>query len=163
MLTEADVRRRRVGGAAAIVVGIALLVLAGLAITGKLGAITAAKPPESAGATSSGAPGSGEASESANTTAPLIVLNASAAGGLAGKGKTAFEANGWKVTQTGNLTGDDVPKASTVYYPADDEEAHVAAQSLVKQFPKLVAQKAPDGFAYQGVVVVLTGDWTPGE
>lgn len=170
MLTEADVRRRRLGGAVAAVVGALLLVLAVLAMTGKLGAVDASKgasdAAKSAGATSNATP-SGDSGQSSSDggqsdlKAPLTVLNASATTGLAHKAQTAFEGKGWEITSTGNLTGADVPDKSTVYYPAGDENAHVAAQNLVKDFPELVADEAPDGFEHDGVVVVLTGDWDP--
>ncbi|WP_153505222.1 LytR C-terminal domain-containing protein [Cumulibacter manganitolerans] len=165
MLTAADVRRRRIGGAVAAVIGIVLIVLAVLALTGKLGATGPSKgasdAAQSAGATSGSASGSSGASKPADAKAPLTVLNASSTGGLAAKGKAAFEKEGWQVTQTGNLSGSDAPKSSTVYYPAGDEAAHAAAQDLVKAFPKLTAAEAPAGFKYSGVVVVMTGDWTP--
>lgn len=172
MLTAAEVRRRRIGGGVAAILGAVLIVLAVLAWTGTLGATDPSKgasdAAQSAGATSnaasSGSASSSDAagsSSSANAKATLTVLNAGGPAGLAAKGKQAFESEGWTVTKTANLTGSDAPESSTVYYPAGDEEAHVAAQSLVKAFPKLTAAESPDGFAYDGVVVVLTGDWTP--
>ncbi|WP_106849934.1 LytR C-terminal domain-containing protein [Blastococcus sp. Marseille-P5729] len=166
MLTRPDVRRRRIIGALAIAVGATLLVLALLAITGVLGAVDGAKSASdeavSAGASSSSG-GSEEAdSPPSDEKAPLTVLNGSDTSGLAGQGRDAFEAEGWTVEEVGNLSDAEPPAQSTVYYPAGDDAAKAAAESLADQFSELTVQQAPDGFPYDGVVVVLTGEWEPG-
>lgn len=167
MLTEAEVRRRRITGGIAALIGVLLIVLAVLAITGKLGATDAStgasKEAVSAGATTvSGSASAGSSAPAADVKAPLTVLNASSTAGLAAKGKAAFEAEGWEVPTTANLAKN-APSQSTVYYPANDKEAKSAAEALVASFPKLTAAEAPSGLGYDGVVVVLTGDWVPGQ
>lgn len=168
MLTQPDVRRRRIIGALAVAAGGLLLVLALLAITGVLGAVDGAKSASNeavsagAAASSSGDSAGGE-SNGSDAKAPLTVLNASGTPGLAGQGRDAFEAAGWSVDQVDNMADGDPPEKSTVYYPEGDEEAQAAAENLAGQFSELAVEQAPDGFAYDGVVVVLTGDWEPGQ
>lgn len=173
MLTRPDVRRRRIIGASAIVLGAVLLVLALLAITGILGAVDGAKDASdeavSAGATSSASQESDDSESSGSqepvpdVKAPLTVLNASDIAGLAGNARDAFEAEGWTVQEVGNLADAGGLEQSTVYYPDGDQDAQAAAENLASQFSELAAEPAPDGLGYSGVVVVLTGDWEPGQ
>lgn len=191
MLTQDDVRRRRLGGALAVLVGAVLLVLAVMAFTGRLGATdrdaTASDEAISAGAQTSASEspddeqpggddqdGDTEPTEPAATEtdepdepaapvqAPLVVLNGGGIAGLAAQGEQAFQDAGWEVTEIGNYVGAALPQ-STVFYPADDADAQAAAENLAEEFTDLVAEQAPLGLGYDGLVVVLTGDWLPGE
>ena len=91
MLTEVDVRRRRLGGAVAAVVGVTLIVLAILALTGRLGAVDASRSGSEVAASASAA-ASGSTAPAAKV--PLTVLNGGGPTGLASKGKAAFEEAG---------------------------------------------------------------------
>lgn len=185
MLTQVDVRRRRIGGAIAVLVGVLLIVLAVLAMTGRLGATDksdgASDAAKSAGATSqsSDSSGSGESSESSESSgssgseasgsdapedvkAPLTVLNGGAVGGLAAAGQAEFEAGGWEVAEIGNYVGEQPLEQSTVFYSSGDDQAKAAAEALAAQYTELAVEEAPADLGYDGVVVVLAGEWTPG-
>lgn len=186
MLTEVDVRRRRIGGAIAVLIGVVLLVLAFLAFTGRLGATGksdgASDEAKSAGAENSQSADpsqSGEADQSADPSgsgstgssgseapddlkSPLTVLNAGTVGGLAAAGQTEFQAGGWEVAEIGNYVSDAELEQSTVFYSSGDEELQASAEALAEQFPELAVEEAPDDLGFDGVVVVLTGDWIPG-
>lgn len=160
-----------------------LVVLAVLALTGTLGATDksdgASDAAKSAGAGSSasadpsasdesaepdgsGTPSASDGSTATEDKAPLTVLNGGGAAGLAAAAQSEFEDGGWEVADVGNYTEQKLEQ-STVFYPADDEDAQAAAQALAEQFPELTVDEAPSSLDYNGVVVVLTGDWTPGQ
>lgn len=91
---------------------------------------------------------------------PLVVLNNTLVAKLADQAKARFEAGGWTVSSTGNLTND---IASTcAYFDPAAPGAESAARALQAQYPtiKRVAPKfaeLPPG----PVVVVLTPDYSP--
>jgi len=164
-------------------IGVLLVVLAIMGMTGRLGATGSSKAagPEVAGASTSvsapetggsaqpstspseSADASSPATTSANTDlkAPLTVLNGGGSNGLAGRGRDAFVAQGWEVSEVGNYTGSQL-SASTIFYPADNADAEQAAKNLQSQFPKITKlEQAPADLNFGGVVVILTGDWDP--
>lgn len=190
MLSPVQVRRRRIVGAVASLAGVLLVVLAIMGMTGRLGAggrSTAADPSfgstgaakssasksagqstDSSGASDSAAPSDGAANDSSSSASSnpdlkssLTVLNDGGPGGLAGRGRDAFVAKSWEVSEVGNYTGKKL-SASTIFYPADNPDAEQAAKNLQSQFPKLTGlEQSPADLKVSGVVVVLTGDWDP--
>lgn len=183
VVSAVQLRRRRVLGGVSVVVGLALITVAIFAYLGKLGASSpdAVAARSDAATTTGQASGSGTATGSAsksastaassappaeatvdpNIKAPLTVVNASAAGGLAARGRDAFVGAGWEVAEIGNYTAE--LKTTTVFYPDGDVNAQAAATNLQKQFPKITKlEVSPPTFPYTGVVVVMTGDWDPG-
>ena len=174
MLTAVDVRKRRILGAVSVAFGVLLIVLAIMAMTGSLGAPSkkqaaaetgTTQGQQSEGAGQSGSESSAPPSESEAPQAeklPLTVLNGSGTAGLAAAAQSAFEAQQWPVAEVGNYT-EQSPEQSTVYYSADDEAAKASAELLVSEFDQLTAAEAPENFNYSGLVVVLAGDWTPGQ
>lgn len=182
MLSPVQVRRRRIIGAVASLVGVLLVVLAVMGMTGRLGAGggTKAAAPSfgSTGASGStnkpsgssdsaspsgdaGSASSGSTSENPDLKSPLTVLNNGGGAGLASHGRDAFTAKSWTVSEVGNYTGKKL-SASTIFYPADNPKDEQAAKNLQSQFPKLTELKqAPADLKFGGVVVVLTGDWDP--
>jgi len=91
---------------------------------------------------------------------PLVVLNNTTIHGLAADAAHRFEAGGWTVTRSGNLTNDIL--STCAYYEQGDAQAKAAAEALQRQYPtiKRVEPKfpeLPDG----PVVVVLTPDYSP--
>jgi hypothetical protein len=156
----------------AVALGLALIILAVLSLTGTLGSGTrAATDPGPTGgasqASGSGPASSGAASQSASSApnsaamAPLTVLNNSTITGLAGRAKDAFTAKGWTVSETGNVETTSAT-VSTVYYTEGNAQEQAAAKNLQSQFPQLTqVQPRPADIAFTGVVVVLTGDWDP--
>lgn len=171
MLTAVDVRKRRILGAVSVAFGVLLIVLAIMAMTGSLGAT--AKKPASADAAatqdqqqggsgssdSGGASSGGEAPQAEKM--PLTVLNGSGTPGLAAAAQAEFEAQQWEIAEVGNYT-EQAPDQSTVYYPAGDDAAKASAELLVSDFDQLTAAEAPDNFNYEGLVVVLAGEWPAG-
>ena len=78
---------------------------------------------------------------------------------------TAFGAAGWETPGVGGYTGNDVA-ASTVFFTEGDETQRQAAVQLVDAFPQLQGPaprffELPADVTAPGLVVVLTGDWTP--
>ena len=110
---------------------------------------------------SDASPSSATPSENPDLKAPLTVLNGGGSTGLAGRARDAFVAKGWKVSEIGNYTGSKIA-ASTIYYPADDPDAQQAAKNLQSQFPDISkVEQTPSDLKFDGVVVILTGDWDP--
>lgn len=171
VLTHAQLTRRRTFGALSLLLGVVLIVVAVLSMLGKLGS---SSPSASSGDGSVPSPvstsGSAAATTSAapttpaldpNAKAPVTVVNASGTAGLAGRVRDVIVKGGWQVADIGNYTGE-VGQTSSIYYPADDQNAVAAATNLQKQFPKLTQlTPTPAGFPFTGVVVVLAGDWDP--
>ena len=96
---------------------------------------------------------------------PITVLNATTTNGLAAKAAAAFGGAGWETPGVGGYTGDDVA-ASTVFFTEGDETQRQAAVQLVDAFPQLQGPavrffELPSDVTAPGLVVVLTGDWTP--
>ncbi len=90
---------------------------------------------------------------------PLVVLNNTTTSGLAGEAAKRFEAGGWKVTSSGNLTNTII--STCAYYDPTVNGAEAAARALQKQYPtiKRVQPKFPE-LPAGPVVVVLTPDYT---
>jgi LytR cell envelope-related transcriptional attenuator len=89
---------------------------------------------------------------------PLVVLNNSTIKGLAAQAAQRFEAGGWKVTESGNLTNEII--STCAYYDESDPQAKSAAEALQAQYPgiKRVKPKFPE-LPSGPVVVVLTRDY----
>ena len=78
---------------------------------------------------------------------------------------TRTGAEDWETGKPGGYPNDDVA-ADTVFYTKGDDEQRTAAEQLIEQFPQLQGPAArffevPDDVDAPGLVVVLTGDWTP--
>lgn len=98
-------------------------------------------------------------SKPATARLPLVVLNNTGVAGLADQARARFEAGGWSVTSTGNLTNN---IASTcAYFDPAVAGAEAAATALQAQFPtiKRVAPKFAE-LPAGAVVVVLTSDYS---
>ena len=124
-------------------------------------AATTSKAPSRA---ASSAPTSASASAptgGALKATPLVVLNNSTTTGLAKQAAQQFEAGGWSVTDTGNLTNDII--STCAYYDPSDGSALAAAEALQQQFPaiKRIKPKFPE-LPSGPIVVVLTSDFTLG-
>jgi hypothetical protein len=105
-------------------------------------------------ATPSGAPPTARAGR-----LPLVVLNNTTTSGLAERARARFEAGGWTVTRTGNLSRDIL--STCAYFDPAVPGAQVAARALQAQFPtiKRVVKKFP-ALPPGPVVVVLTQDYS---
>ena len=92
---------------------------------------------------------------------PLVVLNNTTIQGLAEQARATFQAGGWTVTATGNLTNDIL--STCAYYDPAVSGAQAAATALQAQFPaiKRVQPKFPE-LPAGPIVVVLTPDYTSG-
>jgi len=151
--------------------GVALLVIAVIALRSPNGSGTATgkntvtrSAPKSA---PKSAPRSTPATASAtSTSAPpaagkpaLLVLNSTHITGLAERAKARFEAGGWSVTSTGDLTNDIL--STCAYYDPGDPAARAAALALQAQFPaiKRVAARFAE-LPPAPIVVVLTSDYS---
>ena len=96
--------------------------------------------------------------------APVTVVNSTSINGLAGDVGDQLAAGGWEIAGTGASPVEDVA-TTTVYYTEGDPVQEQAATQLVEQFPE-VSGPAPryfevTGVAAPGLVVVVTGNWTP--
>lgn len=113
----------------------------------------------SGGAGGSGGPGAGSGGTGAaqDVRMPLRVYNNSTITGLAARGASDFESNGWTVTTIGGYNGR-IP-VSTVYYREGTAEKD-AADFLANAFG-LRAQPRFEGIqdASDGVIVILTKDY----
>ena len=169
----------RVGGIAVAVLGVAVLVVAIIALrhpqghTARAGAPTAsptrntitARPASSSAAPSTPAPStptspstSASPSVPAGGKVPLIVLNQTSTIGLAAKAGATFQAGGWTVSSVGSLRNDVI--ATTAYYDPTVAGAQAAAEALQVQFPavKRVLPKFAE-LPAGPIVVVLTSDY----
>jgi len=169
----------RVGGIAVAVLGVAVLVVAIIALrhpqghTARAGAPTAsptrntvtARPSSSSAAPSTPAPStpsspstSASPSVPAGGKVPLIVLNQTSTIGLAAKAGATFQAGGWTVTSVGSLRNDVI--STTAYYDPTVAGAQAAAEALQVQFPavKRVLPKFAE-LPAGTIVVVLTSDY----
>ena len=169
----------RVGGIAVAVLGVAVLVVAIIALrhpqghTARAGAPTAsptrntvtARPASSSAAPSTPAPStpsspstSASPSVPAGGKVPLVVLNQTSTIGLAAKAGATFQAGGWTVTSVGSLRNDVI--STTAYYDPTVAGAQAAAEALQVQFPavKRVLPKFAE-LPAGPIVVVLTSDY----
>jgi hypothetical protein len=90
---------------------------------------------------------------------PLVVLNNTDVNGLATQAKATFEAGGWTVTSTGDLTNNIL--STCAYYDPAAPTAQAAAEALRAQFPaiKRVAPRFAE-LPAGPIVVVLTPDYS---
>lgn len=111
----------------------------------------------SGGASDGSGAGSGGAVAAQDVRMPLRVYNNSTITGLAARGASDFEANGWTVTTIGGYNGR-IP-VSTVYYREGTAEKD-AADFLANAFG-LRAQPRFEGIqdSSEGVIVILTKDY----
>ncbi len=167
-------RRERLAGIALAALGIAVLVIAVIALQHPgnrgtaAGTITRTIPPPSPPSTvlnpptlsPSTARTTTRTSTSAPTTAPanrlpLVVLNNTTVHGLAQQAKARFESGGWTVSTTGNLTNDII--STCAYYDPAVPGAKQVAQELRAQFPTIKRVEPKFGSLPPGpIVVVLT-------
>jgi hypothetical protein len=165
-------QRERVAGILVVCLGIAVLVVAIIALREPNGHVAAASGDSSNVAhqsASSTPPARRSTSASASSTAPspaglksvpLIVLNNSSVVGLATQASQQFESGGWTVTSVDNLQNDIL--SSCAYYDPSVANAKAAAEALQRQFPEIkrVEPKFPE-LPSGPVVVVLTSDYSP--
>jgi hypothetical protein len=175
-------QRERIAGLVVVCLGIAVLVVAIVALREPSGHGTAAAQPGSPSSvakqsakqsatqsTPAPSPTSAASSSTPRTDAstsvggvkdvPLIVLNNTTTTGLAKQAAQRFEAGGWRVTEYNNYQNN---IASTcAYYDPADNQAKQAAQALQAQYPtiKRVEPKFPE-LPTGPIVVVLTPDYS---
>ena len=167
-------RRERLTGIALAALGVAVLVIAVVAlrspnghgvVAGQVTATPSAtpksspKPSPTSTPTSKPPASSATSSRSAARKLPLVVLNNTAVVGLAERAKARFQAGGWKVSSLGNLTNTIV--STCAYYDPAAPGALAAARALQAQFPK-VKRVAPKFAQLPAgpIVVVLTRDYS---
>lgn len=119
-------------------------------------------PPKStprSGGTSGSRGGDDTSSSSAAKDVPLVVLNNTTVSGLAKTAADRFRNGGWTVNDTGNLQNDIL--STCAYYDPSDAAAEKAARALRRQFPtiKRVQPKFPE-LPNGPLVVVLTPDYS---
>jgi hypothetical protein len=103
----------------------------------------------------------GHSASSSTHPIPLVVLNNTTVHGLAEQAKATFQAGGWTVTSTGNLTNDIL--STCAYYDPDAPGAQAAAEQLQAQFPGIKRVKPKfAGLPAGPIVVVLTPDYPTG-
>ncbi|WP_375497470.1 LytR C-terminal domain-containing protein [uncultured Jatrophihabitans sp.] len=105
---------------------------------------------------------SGSGTTASTTTAagavPLVVLNNTTIAGLAKQAAIRFEAGGWTVTSSGNLTNNIV--STCAYYDPSVSGAKAAAEALRAQYPTIKRVEPKFAELPSGpVVVVLTPDY----
>jgi hypothetical protein len=92
---------------------------------------------------------------------PLIVLNNTTIHGLATQAAIRFEAGGWTVTSSGNLTNTII--STCAYYDPADAHAKRAAEALQVQYPTIKRVQPRFAELPSGpIVVVLTPDYSAG-
>jgi LytR cell envelope-related transcriptional attenuator len=89
--------------------------------------------------------------------ADVRVFNIGSDEGAAGRTADRLKAAGWNVTETGNLSLEDIT-ATTVFFSDANPGEHAAADEVGKILEVPVAQRVP-GLAEQppGVIVIVTG------
>jgi hypothetical protein len=165
-------QRERIAGIVVVCLGIAVLVVAIIALRQPNGHVAASgdssNVAQQSRTSTPPATSSNSATSGTSTTAPpaaqlksvpLIVLNNSSVVGLATQASQQFESGGWKVTAVDNLQNDIL--SSCAYYDPSATNAKAAAQALQRQFPhiKRVEPKFPE-LPSGPVVVVLTSDYS---
>jgi hypothetical protein len=179
-------QRERIAGTIVVLLGVAVAVVAVIALRQPNGHVAAAQSqqsgsPSNVAENSSGRPASGsKASRSTGSTTsrtgnslsgtsvkdvPLIVLNNTTIPRLAAQAAQQFEAGGWTVTKYDNYTN--AIASTCAYYDPSYPGAKAAAEALRRQYPTIKrveprfapdpgAEPLPDG----PVVVVLTPDYS---
>lgn len=170
-------RRERIIGILIAVLGVAVLVIAFVALRNPQRSATAAgtdthqstpQPSPSVSSSSSSTPSTSPSPSGASSSGtpsvtgskPLIVLNQTTTPGLAQQAATRFERGGWRVTSSQDGYQNDVI-TTTAYYDPAVAGAKRAALALQRQFATIhrVAERftqLPAG----PVVVVLTTDYS---
>jgi hypothetical protein len=171
-------QRERTVGVFVVLLGVAVLVVALLALREPNGHVASAQSQQRSGASNVAKQSSSHpsaASRPKNSTArrsdshsgtavrgiPLVVLNNTTVQGLAEQAAARFEAGGWKVTSYGNYQNDIL--STCAYFDPATPGARAAARALRAQFPtiKRVEPKFPQ-LPAGPVVVVLTPDYSAG-
>ena len=171
-------QRERIVGIIVVCVGIVVLGVAILAVREPKGHVPAAQsqtgsassvakqsatsPSKHASSSSrASAPDPNSHASSAVKGVPLVVLNNTTIHGLATQATHRFEAGGWTVTRSGNLTNDIL--STCAYYEPSDAAAEAAAKALRAQFPTIKRVEPKFAELPAGpVVVVLTPDYSAG-
>jgi hypothetical protein len=166
-------RRRydRVGGTVLAVIGVAVAVVAVIALRHPNGrqarpvslptTATVTATPTPTPTPSSGAPSStpGSTPSVATHSVPLVVLNNTSTVGLAKTARQRFEAAGWTVTSVGTMSNDIL--STCAYYDPSDPANQQAAMELQQEFPAIKRVEAKFAELPAGpVVVVLTTDYS---
>jgi LytR cell envelope-related transcriptional attenuator len=162
-------QRERAGGIVLATIGVAVLVVAIIALRKPNGnGAAGGKPttPKASASTSAPAPAHSTASSShttkpPTTKLPLVVLNDTGVSGVGEQAAARFEQGGWQVTSSSDYQNDIL--STCAYYDPADPGAQAAAQALQRQFPtiKRVVAKFPE-LPPGPIVVVLTSDYTAG-
>lgn len=128
---------------------------------GHSSASSGGSPSASHATSGSAGSGTGSASTAAIGSQPLIVLNNTTTTGLAAQAARRFERGGWTVTSYGNLTNTILSTAA--YYDPSIAGAKQAAEALQAQYPtiKRVVPRFPE-LPAGPVIVVLTPDYSAG-
>jgi hypothetical protein len=170
-------------GALVVCLGLAVLIVAVVALREPKGHVTAQRSASNVGKQSSAAPQStrpkstkGASSSSAQSSpspngdshsstreksVPLIVLNNTTIGGLAQRAAQRFESGGWRVTTWGNYQNNIL--STCAYYDPSVAGAQAAAEALQQQYPAIKRVKPKFAELPGGpVVVVLTPDYSEG-
>jgi hypothetical protein len=165
-------QRERIAGILVVCLGLAVLVVAIVALREPNGHVsgsgasnvadgtTPPAPSTSVTAPSTSAPSTHHRTSLAELkTVPLIVLNNSTVPNLAEQASTDFEQGGWRVTSVDNLQNDIL--STCAYYDPSAKHARAAAKALQREFPGIqrVKPKFPE-LPSGPIVVVLTGDYT---
>jgi len=172
-------QRERVAGTLVVCLGIAVLLVAVVALRDPKGHLSAGRSASNVAKQSSAhakasptkpekASHSARASSSHSTevqsgssvkSVPLIVLNNTTIAGLASRAATEFESGGWTVTKSDNYQNEIL--STCAYYDPSDPHAKAAADALQAQYPaiKRVKPKFPE-LPSGPVVVVLTPDYS---
>ena len=173
-------RAQRTVGILLAVLGVAVLVIAIIALrqpNGHQAALhtsavanssssavkTTSSAASSAASSTSPAPTTSSASPTPTTdplkAIPLLVLNNTSKSGLAETAASRFTAGGWTVTGTGNLNND--IKSTCAYYDPAVANAQAAATALMGQFSAIKRVVAKfSGLPAGPIVVVLTTDYS---
>ena len=163
----------RIGGVALSVLGVVVAVVALVALRHPNGrqakavalrtsTVTATSTRTQTAKPSTHAPSTPRTSASTSAAAhpiPLVVLNNTSTTGLALTAKHRFEAAGWTVTATDNISNDIL--STCAYYDPNDPADQQAALDLQRRFPaiKRVKEKFPE-LPAGPIVVVLTTDYS---
>ena len=129
--------------------------------TGSTSGTGSVASPGSAGGSGSAA-SAGSSGSAAAARRPLVVLNDTGTANLAHDAARRFRRGGWAVTRTVEGYHNDI-RSTVAYYDPAATGARAAARALRAQFPtikRVVPRFA--GLPAGPVVVVLTGDYTPG-
>jgi hypothetical protein len=120
-----------------------------------------AAPSTSAPASGTSGSPSGSASSAAGNKLPLVVLNNTTVSGLAQQAAARFEAGGWTVTSYTNYTNNIL--STCAYYDPAVPGAKEAATALQAQFPaikRIQPQFAELSSYHSPIVVILTPDYS---